>query len=251
MPTLLHPIYLPADLLEELAKRTGHFWSGPENEAIVVEAVRALLKPEPAAPSARALPVAPAAMTAPAPVPAARSDAGYQWKQVFLPEGTTLRACFGGRPYFATVEGAQIQYGGHAISPSGFANLHGSGKPPSPRKRAQPSGSRPAPAAAAPLAPSAAPRLASLPQDQAHRSRTPCGTIPARKAARVPARNSPPMTVPGTATPSGAAPAAGAARRSTPPIIRDEPKKSPRQLRGQRFQIGRDLKEQGHCGSSA
>jgi hypothetical protein len=56
MPTLLHPIYLPADLLEELAKRTGHFWSGPENEAIVVEAVRALLKPEPAARAAQHAP---------------------------------------------------------------------------------------------------------------------------------------------------------------------------------------------------
>jgi hypothetical protein len=32
MPTLLHPIYLPADLLGELAKHTGRFWSGPEND---------------------------------------------------------------------------------------------------------------------------------------------------------------------------------------------------------------------------
>jgi len=29
--------------------------------------------------------------------------------------------------WFAVVEGAEIQYGGHAISPSCFANLQGSG----------------------------------------------------------------------------------------------------------------------------
>jgi hypothetical protein len=59
--------------------------------------------------------------------PAAPSEAGYQWKQVFLPEGTRLRACFGKQPYYATVEGAQIKYGEHAVSPSCFANLYGSG----------------------------------------------------------------------------------------------------------------------------
>lgn len=112
MSTLIHPIYLPADLLEALAQRTGHFWSCPENEAVVVEAVRSLLNPEPAAPVQQ---------------PAAQSEAGYQWKQVFLPEGTRLRASFGGQPYFAHVEGAQVKYGAHAISPSCFANLYGSG----------------------------------------------------------------------------------------------------------------------------
>lgn len=113
MPMLQHPIYLPADLLEALAERTGHFWSTPENEAIVVDAVRALLKPAPAAPAQQQ--------------PAARFAAGYQWKQVFLPEGTRLRASFGRQPYFAVVEGAEIKYGERAISPSCFANLQGSG----------------------------------------------------------------------------------------------------------------------------
>lgn len=50
--------------------------------------------------------------------------AGYQWKQLFLPEGTRLRACFGGHSYFAQVEGDAIKYGEHAMSPSRFANLH-------------------------------------------------------------------------------------------------------------------------------
>ncbi|WP_254504547.1 hypothetical protein [Duganella vulcania] len=55
------------------------------------------------------------------------SEAGYQWKQVFLPAGTRLRASFGSQPYFATVVGAEIKYEGHAVSPSCFVNLHGSG----------------------------------------------------------------------------------------------------------------------------
>jgi hypothetical protein len=46
---------------------------------------------------------------------------------VFLPEGTRLRACFGGHHYFAQVEGREIKYGEHAMSPSRFANLQGSG----------------------------------------------------------------------------------------------------------------------------
>jgi len=38
-----------------------------------------------------------------------------------------LRASFGGHSYFAQVEGDSIKYGKHAMSPSRFANLQGSG----------------------------------------------------------------------------------------------------------------------------
>jgi len=38
-----------------------------------------------------------------------------------------LRARFGGRSYFAGVEGEEIKYGEQAMSPSRFANLQGSG----------------------------------------------------------------------------------------------------------------------------
>jgi len=105
------PIYFPSDLLEALGEHTGHFWSDLAMESIIFDAVRAWMKPAPAAPQQ----------------PAVQSEAGYQWKQLFLPEGTRLRACFGRQPYFATVQGAEIKYGEHAISPSCFANLHGSG----------------------------------------------------------------------------------------------------------------------------
>lgn len=105
------PIYLPSDLLQALGDHTGHFWSDPAMEDIVCDAVRAWMKPAPAAGQQ----------------PATVSEAGYQWKEVFLPEGTKLRACFGSQPWFAVVEGAEIRHGEHAISPSRFANLLGSG----------------------------------------------------------------------------------------------------------------------------
>lgn len=106
------PIFVPADLLEALGEQTGHFWSDPAMEPLMLDAIRGLLKPGPQAQQA---------------LPASPSEAGYQWKQVFLPEGTKLRASFGRKPCFAEVVGAEIKYGEHAISPSCFANLYGSG----------------------------------------------------------------------------------------------------------------------------
>ncbi len=56
---------------------------------------------------------------------------GHFWSdpamEPFLPEGTRLRASFDRKSYFAVVEGTEIKYGEYAISPSCFANLHGSG----------------------------------------------------------------------------------------------------------------------------
>ncbi|NVD72255.1 hypothetical protein HUX88_17110 [Duganella sp. BJB1802] len=109
---LQFPIRVPDDVLVELGEFTGNFWSDSlAQEPFVIEAIRNYINPPPLAPQQ----------------PAAASEAGYQWKQVFLPEGTRLRASFGSKPYFATVVGAEIKYEGHAVSPSCFANLHGSG----------------------------------------------------------------------------------------------------------------------------
>jgi hypothetical protein len=106
------PVYIPVETLEALAKFTGNWWSDTfAMEPFILEAIDNYIKAPPAQQQQ----------------PAAPSEAGYQWKQVFLPEGTRLRACFAGQPYYATVEGAQIKYGEHAVSPSCFANLHGSG----------------------------------------------------------------------------------------------------------------------------
>ncbi|GJI98637.1 hypothetical protein RugamoR57_53550 [Duganella caerulea] len=109
---LQFPIRVPDDVLVELGEFTGNFWSDSlAQEPFVIEAIRNYINPPPP----------------PSQQPAATTETGYQWKQVFLPEGTRLRASFGREPYFATVVGAEIKYEGHTVSPSCFANLHGSG----------------------------------------------------------------------------------------------------------------------------
>jgi hypothetical protein len=108
------PVFISVKTLEALGQFTGNWWSDTyAMEPFILEAIDNYIK-APAAQQQQQQPAAP-------------SEAGYQWKQVFLPEGTRLRASFGKQPYYATVEGAQIKYGEHAVSPSCFANLHGSG----------------------------------------------------------------------------------------------------------------------------
>jgi hypothetical protein len=50
---------------------------------------------------------------------------GYQWKNLFLPNGTLLRTVFGGKNHHCLVEGDRILYNGQAVSPTGFANAVG------------------------------------------------------------------------------------------------------------------------------
>ncbi len=50
---------------------------------------------------------------------------GYQWKSVFLPDGTLLRTVFGGKNYHCLVEDDAILYNGQPVSPSGFVNAVG------------------------------------------------------------------------------------------------------------------------------
>ncbi|MDB0569319.1 hypothetical protein LBW59_00840 [Ralstonia solanacearum] len=47
---------------------------------------------------------------------------GYQWKNLFLPEGTQLRMQYKGTYYYAKVEGDDIIYNGSPISPGSLAN---------------------------------------------------------------------------------------------------------------------------------
>lgn len=111
MSSLTTPLRVPADLLVELGDFAGYFWSDFRLEPIICDAIRAYMKPALSAPQQAA----------------AKTEVGYQWKELFLPEGTKLRARFGRQQYFAVVEGAEITYGDSAISPSRFANMHGSG----------------------------------------------------------------------------------------------------------------------------
>jgi hypothetical protein len=47
---------------------------------------------------------------------------GYQWKSLFLPEGTQVRMQYKGATYYAKVEGDKLVYNGAPISPSALAN---------------------------------------------------------------------------------------------------------------------------------
>lgn len=48
---------------------------------------------------------------------------GYQWKSLFLPEGTVLRSWSYGEHNYARVEGDRIMHQGRAVSPNQFARL--------------------------------------------------------------------------------------------------------------------------------
>jgi hypothetical protein len=50
---------------------------------------------------------------------------GYQWKDVFLPDGTVLRTVLEGRNVHATVEGDTVIFNGRTVSPSRFVNSAG------------------------------------------------------------------------------------------------------------------------------
>jgi hypothetical protein len=55
--------------------------------------------------------------------PAALS--GYQWKDLYLPHGTLLRAVLNGHNIHAHVEGDSIVHDGNKVSPSQFVNAAG------------------------------------------------------------------------------------------------------------------------------
>ncbi|MGF6936987.1 hypothetical protein OKW41_006149 [Paraburkholderia sp. UCT70] len=50
------------------------------------------------------------------------STRGYQWKSLFLPEGTEIRMQYKGAYSYAKVEGDEIIYNGKSISPGSLAN---------------------------------------------------------------------------------------------------------------------------------
>jgi hypothetical protein len=93
-----------------------------------------LYEPEPAAPrTSPATPALPAAALSAATAtgatipPAVATTKGYQWKQLFLPNGTELRSIYCGRSVYATVENEQIIHDGAPTTPSRLANAQGCG----------------------------------------------------------------------------------------------------------------------------
>lgn len=53
------------------------------------------------------------------------ATSGYQWKHLFLPNGTLLRTVFNGKNFHCLIEEDHIRYCGKKMSPSGFANAVG------------------------------------------------------------------------------------------------------------------------------
>ncbi len=105
-------VHLPIELLAALGDDPATWYPDLRVESIICDAIRAWIAPAPPAQAQQS---------------SAAADAGYQWKQVFLPDGTRLRAKFGRETWHATVQEGQIKFGEHLVSPSCFANLHGSG----------------------------------------------------------------------------------------------------------------------------
>jgi hypothetical protein len=107
-------IYLPSEVYLELINRTGEPCYGSKSEQALCTLIRKWI-------------------AGPAGEPETRADAaavdkqGYQWKQVFLPDGTELRATFQGRSTYAKVEGEKIIRNGEPITPSQLANANGCG----------------------------------------------------------------------------------------------------------------------------
>ena len=52
----------------------------------------------------------------------AKDGFGYQWKSVFLPDGTQIRMQYKGKYFYAKVEGDKVIYDGEPISPGSLAN---------------------------------------------------------------------------------------------------------------------------------
>ena len=52
---------------------------------------------------------------------ATSSARGFQWKELFLPDGCELRMRYGGDYYYAKVEGDELVYEDCAVSPHGWA----------------------------------------------------------------------------------------------------------------------------------
>lgn len=50
------------------------------------------------------------------------ADKGYHWKDLFLPNGTSIRMKYKGDFYYAAVQGDNIIYESQNVSPSEFAN---------------------------------------------------------------------------------------------------------------------------------
>jgi hypothetical protein len=57
-----------------------------------------------------------------------RAQPGYQWKRLFLPDGTLLRTIFKSRTFMAQIEEGRLVHEGRPMSAHEFANSPGGGR---------------------------------------------------------------------------------------------------------------------------
>jgi hypothetical protein len=160
-----HPIgnmYLPSKVFMALTDHAGEGYYGPKCEAALCALIRQWVASTPAAhcpwrdvddeegddeldysaaeepPAAAASAASTSAATTSAATtsaatasatipPAAPASRGYQWKDLFLPNGTELRAIYCGRSTYATVEDEKIISDDGPTTPSRLANRQGCG----------------------------------------------------------------------------------------------------------------------------
>ncbi|MYM98823.1 hypothetical protein [Duganella vulcania] len=113
------PLHLPDDVLISLVNQVDEGWYGPKSEAALCQLIRGWVASQPGA--------AGLAEAAAAPAVAPEVGKGYQWKQLFLPNGTELRTTFGGKSTYAQVQDEVILSSGNPTTPSRLANASGCG----------------------------------------------------------------------------------------------------------------------------
>jgi hypothetical protein len=117
----LTSLHLPSEVFVALITHTGELYYGDKSEAVLSALIRKwIAATEPVSGNLRAA-LAEAAQSE------AASAKGYQWKQLFLPNGTELRVTFHGRSTYAKVENEKIICDGASITPSQLANANGCG----------------------------------------------------------------------------------------------------------------------------
>lgn len=125
-PTYPISISIPAETFHALVDQCGELFYGDKAETVVNELILDWLQQQTAATAATAAPPVTVSELPPQST-AATTEEGYQWKRLFLPTGTRLRASFRGTSRFASVEGNHLISEGQVTTPSQFANARGSG----------------------------------------------------------------------------------------------------------------------------
>jgi hypothetical protein len=108
------PMSLPRDVFVALCEHSGEGFYGLETKKILCDLIQNWIK------------------GTKLPGQAKVSMRGYQWKRLFLPEGTKLRVSYRGVTRYAQVEGELIIHDGVAVSPSPNATATNTIDVPSP-----------------------------------------------------------------------------------------------------------------------